>query len=39
MTNAPTTVGPLNFSRSAESDAHFACFDDNGYLAAPMGEL
>jgi hypothetical protein len=37
--HAPTTAGPLNLSGAAETDANFAGLDDDGYLAAPVGEL
>ena len=30
-------VGRSNLSTAAEADGHFARFDDDGYLAAPLG--
>jgi hypothetical protein len=37
--HVPTTAGRLDFSGTAETDADFASLDDDGYLAAPIGEL
>jgi len=35
----PATAGALNFSGAAEADRNFTSFDDDGNIAAAIGQL